>query len=180
MKTPGKDWSEFWKDVFDTLQQQNEGSKAPNDSVDGMINWDVPDMDILHLRRRLPPGFPLDVLGDHWGDWVVGAATGASCPVDYVVGALLASASGLIGHGPWAQAAPGWREPPHLWMTSVGDSGDGKSPGADCLMRDVLPENRAPNDRRLSPRGSRTSRKNCARVGRSSTRSGRRCHEPRG
>jgi hypothetical protein len=26
-----------------------------------------------------------------------------------------------------------------LWVVSVGDSGDGKSPGADCLMRDVLP-----------------------------------------
>src|SRR5882672_4899806 len=28
----------------------------------------------------------------------------------------------------------------HLWIGVVGDSGNGKSPGADCLMRDVLPE----------------------------------------
>jgi hypothetical protein len=27
-----------------------------------------------------------------------------------------------------------------LWIASIGDSGTGKSPGADCLMRDVLPE----------------------------------------
>jgi hypothetical protein len=53
---------------------------------------------------------------------------------------LLASASALIGHARWAQATPGWAEPPHLWTGVVGDSGNGKSPGADCLMRDVLPE----------------------------------------
>jgi len=52
---------------------------------------------------------------------------------------LLAGVSALIGHARWAQATPGWIEPPHLWTTAVGDSGDGKSPGADCLMRNVLP-----------------------------------------
>jgi hypothetical protein len=52
---------------------------------------------------------------------------------------LLASASALIGHARWAEATPGWVEPPHLWLGVVGDSGNGKSPGADCLMRDVLP-----------------------------------------
>jgi hypothetical protein len=45
--------------------------------------------------------------------------------------------SALIGHSRWAQATPGWVEPPHLWLGVVGDSGNGKSPGADCLMRDV-------------------------------------------
>ncbi len=53
---------------------------------------------------------------------------------------LLAGASALIGHARWAQATPGWAEPPHLWIGAVGESGNGKSPGADCLMRDVLPE----------------------------------------
>jgi hypothetical protein len=53
---------------------------------------------------------------------------------------LLATVSALIGHARWAEATPGWAEPPHLWLGVVGDSGNGKSPGADCLMRDVLPE----------------------------------------
>ena len=65
----------------------------------------------------------------------------AACPPDYVAGtSLLASASVLIGHARWGQATPGWAEPPHLWVAAVGDSGNGKSPGADCLLRDVLPE----------------------------------------
>ncbi|MDE2333321.1 MAG: DUF3987 domain-containing protein, partial [Rhodospirillales bacterium] len=51
-----------------------------------------------------------------------------------------AAASALIGHARWARATPGWREPPHLWLASVGDSGSAKSPGADVLLRDVLPE----------------------------------------
>jgi hypothetical protein len=53
---------------------------------------------------------------------------------------LLASASVLIGHARWVQATSGWCEPPHLWLGEVGDSGTGKSPGSDCLLRDVLPE----------------------------------------
>jgi hypothetical protein len=57
-----------------------------------------------------------------------------------VAAPLLAATSALIGHARWAQASPGWNEPPHLWVASCGDSGDGKSPGADCLFRDVLPE----------------------------------------
>jgi hypothetical protein len=96
-------------------------------------------MSVLRLHRRSPPALPLDVFGP-WGDWIVEAAEAAACPIDYVAMPLLAVASVLIGHARWAQATPGWMEPPHLWVASVGLSGNGKSPGADCLMRDVLPE----------------------------------------
>src|SRR5262249_11956640 len=75
-----------------------------------------------------------------WREWITTTAEAAACPPDYVVAPLLASASVLIGHARWAQATPGWREPPHLWLGAVGDSGDGKSPGADCLINQVLPE----------------------------------------
>jgi ABC-type glutathione transport system ATPase component len=42
-------------------------------------------------------------------------------------------ASVLVGNARWA-------EPPHLWLGVVGDSGTGKSPGADCLLGEILPE----------------------------------------
>jgi hypothetical protein len=87
-----------------------------------------------------PPPLPLFLFGPAWGDWIATAAEAAACPPDYVAAPLLAAASALIGHARWAQATPGWAEPPHLWLSVVGDSGNGKSPGADCLMRDVLPE----------------------------------------
>ena len=96
-------------------------------------------MGMLRLRRRPPPALPLEVFGETWKQWLLGAAVAAACPVDYVVAPLLASVSTLIGNARWAQAWPGWSEPPHLWAVVVGDSGTGKSPGADCLMRDVLP-----------------------------------------
>ena len=133
------EFDEFWdpEEVSRQQQKHETGDGKPNGADAG---WDVPDMGVLHLRRRPPAEFPLDVLGDHWSRWIIGAASAASCPVDYVVASLLSNTSTLIGHARWAQAAPGWREPPHLWMTTVGDSGDGKSPGLDCLMRDVLPE----------------------------------------
>ena len=104
------------------------------------IGWGYPDMAVLRLHRRPAPRLPLAVFGPEWQSWIVGAAEAAACPPDYVLAALLASTSALIGHARWAQAAPGWSEPPHLWLGAVGDSGTGKSPGADCLMRDVLPD----------------------------------------
>jgi hypothetical protein len=102
--------------------------------------WGEPDMSVLQLTRRPPPPLPMDVFGPEWASWITEAADAAAAPVDYVAMPLLAAASALIGHARWAQATPGWREPPHLWLGVVGDSGSSKSPGADCLMRDVLPE----------------------------------------
>jgi hypothetical protein len=104
------------------------------------LPWPKPDMGVLGLHRRPPPKLPINVFGPDWGQWVVAAAEAAACPADYVLMPLLTTVSALVGNARWAQAAPGWAEPPHLWGGVVGDSGSGKSPGADCLMRDVLPE----------------------------------------
>ena len=98
-----------------------------------------PDMGVLRLGRRSPPPLPLDLFGHRWATWMTGAAEAAAAPCDYVALPLLAAASALIGHARWAQATPGWVEPPHIWAGTVGDSGSSKSPGADCLLRDVLP-----------------------------------------
>ena len=104
------------------------------------VGWPEPDMAVLRLHRRHPPALPVAVFGDEWKRWIEDAADAAACPPDYVAVPLLTAASTLIGHACWAQATPGWAEPPHLWTGAVGDSGSSKSPGADCLLRDVLPE----------------------------------------
>jgi hypothetical protein len=45
-----------------------------------------------------------------------------------------------LRRGPVAlQAWDGWTEPPHIWGGGVGDPGGGTSPGADVLLRDVVP-----------------------------------------
>jgi hypothetical protein len=130
-----EDWrKQFWSDdADDKADATPKGDGADSDG------WGEPDMGVLRLRRRPPPALPLEVFGDSWGRWLTDAAAAAACPVDYVAAPLLASVSTLIGHARWAQAWPGWAEPPHLWTVVVGDSGMGKSPGADCLMREVLP-----------------------------------------
>jgi Protein of unknown function (DUF3987)/Primase C terminal 2 (PriCT-2) len=139
-------WSHYYESPpdqigFGTLvflaRQVEPGWTPPSRQKPG--NWGEPDMGVLGLHRRPPAAFPLDVFGP-WGDWIVRAAEAAACPPDYVAAPLLAAASTLIGHARWAQATPGWVEPPHLWIGVVGDSGTGKSPGAECLIRDVLPE----------------------------------------
>src|SRR5437764_4618715 len=103
-------------------------------------DWPEPDMGVLRPDRSRPPSLPLSVFGPAWAEWIASAAETAACPPDYVAAPLLAAASALIGNARWAQATPGWAEPPHLWLGVIGDSGTGKSPGADSLMRDVLPE----------------------------------------
>lgn len=114
-------------------------SEAGSGGTGEPLAWGAPDMSVLRLNRRSPPPLPLEIFGP-WGNWISGVAEAAACPPDYVAAPLLATASALIGNSRWAQATPGWSEPPHLWCATVGDSGTGKSPGSDCLLRDVLPE----------------------------------------
>lgn len=118
-----------------------EGAERMRDAFDKAdeLKIDPPDLSVLRLNRRPPPQLPLDVFGSRWRRWISCAATAAACPVDYVVSSLLPAASVMIGHARWPEAAPGWREPPHLWCASVGDSGQGKSPGSDFIYRHVLP-----------------------------------------
>lgn len=101
--------------------------------------WGTPDMDVLRLNPKPAPVLPLDCFGPAWAAWITETAAAAACPPDYVAAPLLAAASALIGNARWPQIG-GWSEPPHLWLGAVGFSGDGKTPGASCLLRDVLPE----------------------------------------
>jgi hypothetical protein len=147
-------WSQRSKsyDKAQTQQRWDHYNKSPPSQIGaGSLFWlaataaqsvphDIPDVSILRLNRRAPPSLPLNAFGHEWRTWIEQVAEAACCPVDYVAGPLLASASALIGNARWAQAWPGWEEPPHLWLGSVGDSGDGKSPGADALFRHVLPK----------------------------------------
>jgi hypothetical protein len=100
----------FWSD--DAGAKTNATPKGNGTDDD---KWGEPDMGVLRLRRRPPPVLPLEVFGETWKQWLLDAAAAAACPVDYVVAPLLASVSTLIGNARWAQASPGWSEPPHLW-----------------------------------------------------------------
>jgi hypothetical protein len=125
--------------IFHMAAEAKQRAPTEGDTPDPEILAN-PDMSVLRLGRRDPPAFPMEVLCKTWGNWAGTTADAAACPVDNVVAPLLASASALISHARWAQVTPGWMEPPHLWCGAVGDSGTGKSPGADTLLRDVLPE----------------------------------------
>jgi len=138
-----EDLGKFWN--LEDLKREEEKRHReepgrPNGATGPADAWPDPDMGVSRLRRRDPPEFPIHVFGPDWGLWIVEAAQAAACAPDYVALPLLACASTLIGNARWAAATSGWVEPPHLWSGVVGDSGEGKSPGADCLMRHVIPE----------------------------------------
>ncbi len=113
----------------------------PHHSMRNTYQFNHPEPDMAVLQPSSPaPRLPLHLFGPAWARWIADAAEAAACPVDYVAAPLIATASVLIGHARWAAATPGWAEPPHLWLGVVGDSGAGKSPGADCILGEVLPE----------------------------------------
>jgi hypothetical protein len=128
----------------EALRRQHAGKLRGNGhhkpELGAAPDWGDPDLGVLQLQRRTPPQLPIEAFGPIWADWIDQTAKAAACPPDYVLAPLLSSVSALIGNARWAQASPGWSEPPFLWVCTVGDSGNGKSPGSDCLMRDVLPE----------------------------------------
>jgi hypothetical protein len=132
---------EAWRKQFfgdDAGGKPDAKPKGDGNGADANDGWNEPDKGVLGQRRRDPPVLPLEAFGDPWKQWLLNAAVAAACPVDYVAAPLLAAASALIGNARWPKAGS-WDEPPHLWVAAVGDSGAGKSPGSDCLMRDVLP-----------------------------------------
>jgi hypothetical protein len=118
----------------------DQGPSQPGPSTQQQSGWPEPDMAVLRLQRREAPKLPIEIFGERWARWIEGAAEASACPIDYVAAPLLAAASAMIGHARWPRAGENWTEPPHLWCASVGDSGDGKSPGADVLYRHIMPE----------------------------------------
>ena len=123
----------------DDAKPELDAEPKPKPKPDHPDMLDNPDMSVLRLHRRPPPALPIEVFGPSWATWIAITAKAAACPSDYVAAPLLSIASVVIGNARWAEAWPGWTEPPHLWTCSVGDSGSSKSPGADVLLRDVLP-----------------------------------------
>lgn len=93
----------------------------------------LPDLSILREGGSPPPTFPLSSMGA-WQDWIKIAAEAANAPPDYVAGALLAAASAVIGNARWAEAWPGWAEPPILWVAALGKPSSSKSPAADRVF----------------------------------------------
>ncbi len=142
----GADKGEFDADI-EALKRQfwgDPGTAAPQAQPNGAdtdaTGWPYPDLEVLRLRRRPPPALPLNVFGDAWGSWISGAATAAACPADYVALPLLAVTFGACsGTRAGRRRRPAGANRRICGPASVGDIGDGKSPGR-LPDRDVLPE----------------------------------------
>ena len=90
-----------------------------------------PDLSLLDLNRRPVPA-PADVLPT-WAPWLTLAAKAKSAPVDYLLAALLGTASGLLGGRVQVEVRPGWVEPAILWLLLVGDSAANKTPALESV-----------------------------------------------
>ena len=98
-------------------------------------DWPMPDERLLSPVRHPAPALDLAaIFGARWGDWIARAAQAKSAPPDYVVAALLATASTAIGNTRWVSPSPGWAEPPVLWTMAIGAPSSNKSPGLDAVL----------------------------------------------
>ena len=113
-------------------QERQQGDDArPN----GSGSWDEPDESILDDRRGELPPFPSDCLPLEVQAWAGNAAHAAGVTVDHVVIPLLGVASGLIGTARRIRAARAYTSPATMWLSLVGQSGTGKTPGAGPTVR---------------------------------------------
>ncbi len=78
--------------------------------------------------------FPLDVLPLPARDFAEAVARSVSCPVDYPAVAILAAASGLIGHSTSLLIKPGYFAPASLYAAIVGGASAGKSPALRAAL----------------------------------------------
>ncbi len=96
-----------------------------------------PDMSFLTNGPAQPPIFPLDAMGSA-APWIAKTAKAAGVYPDYVVAALLSSASAIIGKV-YSVNVDGdqWTEPCNIWSWSLGESGTGKTPAGIAIRNAV-------------------------------------------
>jgi hypothetical protein len=110
-------------------EQQARGRKAETGT------WDEPDCALLDDRRGELPDFPVEALPASLHGWLLRAARGAGVTPGHVAVPLLGIASSLIGTARRVRACRSWSEPLTLWVSLIGFSGTGKTPGIDVTRR---------------------------------------------
>ncbi len=123
------DRDELVKDLAD----QRPDQPPPEDDGDALEEWEP-----IRLGT-LPPvePFPLDVLPCPARDLATAAAVSIGCPIDFPAVAILAAASGLIGHSASLLIKPGYFESASLYMALVGTPSSGKSPALRAALAPV-------------------------------------------
>jgi hypothetical protein len=111
----------------------------------------APDLSLLEDSRGKLPEFPLDALPAAWQPRVTRTAHGSGTTPAHVAMSLLGIASGVIGVARQVQVIPTWIEPMAMWMTLVGKSGSGKTPGLEATKRGLeeVNEQRRPMIKKL-------------------------------
>jgi hypothetical protein len=107
----------------------------PAGAAEPEFSWDNPDLHYLSDGRTAPPIFPLDLLPKFWADWCAAHSKARYTPLDYTACTLLAATAGLVLNRRSAQPGPEWTEPTILWLATVGESADGKTPGMQPVIK---------------------------------------------
>jgi hypothetical protein len=132
---PGaKDVSD-WLAAGHTRAELDDLVAATVDWTSAPETWPDPDWSILDDRRGHLPDFPVDVVSPACRDWVERAAHGAGVTPAHVAVPLIGIASSLIGTARRVQASRSFTQPMTCWVSTVGFSGTGETPGIDATKR---------------------------------------------
>jgi hypothetical protein len=85
---------------------------------------------------------PTDLLPEPLRTFVTEAADGIGIDDAMVTFPLLAALASAVGNTRRVELKPGWVEAPVLWCATVGESGDGKSPGFRAALQFIEAEQR--------------------------------------
>lgn len=126
------------EELADVRRQVRNAFKVPRDPRGGGASPAVSS------TAAAPPWqpFPVELLGEPVATFVREAAEGIGADEAMVVLPLLATLASAVGNTRRVEVKPGWLEPPVLWTATVGESGDGKTPGFLAALQFVEAEQR--------------------------------------
>lgn len=113
------------EELADVRRQVRNAFKVPRDPRGGTA---APAVTPTAPAIEWQP-FPVDALPEPVATFVREAAEGIGADETMVALPLLATLAAAVGNTRRVELKPGWLEPPVLWCATVGESGDGKTPG---------------------------------------------------
>ncbi len=97
--------------------------------------WPEPDPSVVEEVREPAPELPLDVFHPRLAEALLGVASNANAPVDYVAMAFLAGTSSCIAGTRGIWLGKSWRLPANLFVALVGDPSMLKTPAAKAAIK---------------------------------------------
>lgn len=132
------------KEVFNVVKSiQKTDQRKKQENIHSILDETdkTDEMDMLSIQgdRCIIPvtNFPLDIFPKEFKEAALTISEAMNVDVGFVASSMLTLMSGAIGNIIRVSPKAGWNVPPFLWLIRIADSGDGKTPLINELMRPI-------------------------------------------